>query len=569
MRDNGDPSLPRLAAFCEVNFGEWGHESAIVKRFRDLIWPSAIMRVLRRAALEADEKEKTRRIETGIQDILIRGLLKPTRGEAIGTPMSLIKRVLDTIDTDRIRDAFVNRGRQSNPLEEDNNALKMKIVGSRRHVSTDHILEYRVELTPSLLVTLARKGIQGKRSEPTADSAVDNDPFAIGFGARSQKVNSPKKPPPDPDSSLCLWIAACIVEQAHPGLIEDFESSGGADKPRGKRKGKGKGKAKAQEAGSDYIEETEDDLKSSGMALLSVSPSRPQVATRHIYPNSQAVRSSNRNRDASLPALCRSDFLFWFPNPDDPDMLIIEDAVLLPTKPRTSHASSFLPRTVRCPETPSRSITAPTLLTESTRPRTGRNNPQAKPRTQRHASQARHTNTQQPDDAGSGHCQDWSDSEHNSLNKPTSTSDAATEAFHDALFNSIMGPADGSRPPKARPRAKRPRIPPSDPLSSSGHPSPTKKRKLTPPLASFPVLEPLSLSVTSSPNSSRIAPILPDDVIEIFSDSEDRHALASRGNQSILSSSRRDSSRYRLDQPGSSQDSGLFSDVMDFIDLTL
>ena len=65
MRDNGELNLARIAGLCEAKF-EWGHQTAIIKRFRDLLWEAAVFRVLRRAALEADEKEKTRRIQSGV-----------------------------------------------------------------------------------------------------------------------------------------------------------------------------------------------------------------------------------------------------------------------------------------------------------------------------------------------------------------------------------------------------------------------------------------------------------------------------------------------------------------------
>ena len=41
MRGNGEMNLAKIAGLCEQKFGEWGHRTAIVKRFRDLLWEAS------------------------------------------------------------------------------------------------------------------------------------------------------------------------------------------------------------------------------------------------------------------------------------------------------------------------------------------------------------------------------------------------------------------------------------------------------------------------------------------------------------------------------------------------
>ncbi|KAK0193508.1 PIN domain-like protein [Armillaria mellea] len=68
LTDRGKMSIPHLAAFCEEKFTEWGTLSMIIKRFRDLIWEAGVIRVLRRAALEADDQERSKRRASGNED---------------------------------------------------------------------------------------------------------------------------------------------------------------------------------------------------------------------------------------------------------------------------------------------------------------------------------------------------------------------------------------------------------------------------------------------------------------------------------------------------------------------
>ncbi|KAH9924447.1 uncharacterized protein B0H18DRAFT_934342 [Fomitopsis serialis] len=236
LRDNGDLSIPRIATFCEDHFDEWGHRSAILKRFRAILWDAAVMRVLRRAALEADEKEENKRIAAGRMDTAIRGPLEPSIAEEVGTTAYLIKKYLSPTEIDRRAAAFVRRDEPApaapEPLLDDNPLIK-KIVGARRHVSTDNIFEYRVEVDPTQLVRLAQSGIKGKHREPQEgnDDADDEDfPDLLEFfdssqGGSQSKKSGPKNPPPEPCSIKRIWVPASIMRQVHPRLVEEFKTA--------------------------------------------------------------------------------------------------------------------------------------------------------------------------------------------------------------------------------------------------------------------------------------------------------------------------------------------------------
>ena len=58
----------------------------------------------------------------------------------------------------------------------------------------------------------------------------------------------PKKPAPEPESSMLMWLPAIMMRHAHPGLVQDFEAAEEAKKAR-KVPGKGKARAKARARG--------------------------------------------------------------------------------------------------------------------------------------------------------------------------------------------------------------------------------------------------------------------------------------------------------------------------------
>ncbi|KAJ3491071.1 hypothetical protein NLI96_g1005 [Meripilus lineatus] len=308
IRDNKDLSLPRIAGYCEQYFDEWGHKSAIIKRFRDLVWPAATMRVLRRAALEADLNEKNDRIQSGRVDFAIRGPLTPSVEQGVGTPAALVKRYLNPVYMDRIAEAFVNRGPQvgNNIIEEnvpDPHPLLVKIVGSRRHVSVDHILEYRLELDPYQFVELTKEGIVGSRPDPpltagAGDEEIDNI-YEKDHPTQSSP-KGPKKPPPDPYSLVRLWLPASIIRQVHPKLVKDFEDAEAAKKA-GKQKTASPKKRKGKERAREESDEDDDD-KSDTESQAAPRPSQGITSTprpRGIFRQPPQANSQPTTQPAS------------------------------------------------------------------------------------------------------------------------------------------------------------------------------------------------------------------------------------------------------------------------------
>ncbi|KAF8879681.1 hypothetical protein CPB85DRAFT_1443135 [Mucidula mucida] len=366
--DNGELNITSLAGFCEANFKEWGTQSLIISRFRTLIWEAAVIRVLRRAALKADTKEKARRLLSGEDHRTIRGLLRPSRQDAVGTPTSLVQRYLTmTTKTSedvekRRRDVFVNQApsqsytstSQSQPRYiPDVNPLITKIVGARRHVSTDKLLEFCVEISPIQLVELAKKGIKG----------THYDDGTTSIRGETQKET------PQPDSTLRMWIPAGLMHQVHPGLVEDYTAIEEERERKKNAKGKGKGKGRARED-SDGEEE---ERPAPSMPRVSPppipGPSRDPFQARPRPPRPpndtfESTRSAPyhliNHQDPSMydepPTLgwspaTLSDGLLWFtfpdPNSDLPDdeMFVQNDCIYEPNEddddvPATRRAST-------------------------------------------------------------------------------------------------------------------------------------------------------------------------------------------------------------------------------------
>ncbi|KAJ7675094.1 hypothetical protein B0H17DRAFT_1140524 [Mycena rosella] len=199
--------------YYQAEFSDWGHRSAIIKRFRTLLWQSAVMHILRRAALLADDKERENLMRAGAENPVINAPLQPTPSDSVGTPASLVRRSLGFADPNaRFAAAFVNKGTQ-NEVVPDTHPLLVKVVGTRSHVSTDALLEFRVEVCPHQLAALADSGIKGTREAPDAS-----------------------------DQNMRMWIPAVMLQQVHPALVDDY-----FEKPA---RGKGKGKARDDESDS-------------------------------------------------------------------------------------------------------------------------------------------------------------------------------------------------------------------------------------------------------------------------------------------------------------------------------
>lgn len=196
LRDQGNFDPAQIATLCE-EFFEWGYRSKIIERFRNFLWPCAVIHVLRRAALKVDERERSR--------------LRPAPHQVDGggvSPSAIKKYLTNTTkraDVNSISNAFVNRGPSPSLTtgNEDLDCLKTKIIGSRQHASTDGILEYRIEIQPTQLVEISKSGITGTRREAPEAPRI-----------RSKEM--------DPNSPLRLWVAASILRRVYPRIVDEF-----------------------------------------------------------------------------------------------------------------------------------------------------------------------------------------------------------------------------------------------------------------------------------------------------------------------------------------------------------
>ncbi|KAL5498098.1 hypothetical protein ACEPAH_2228 [Sanghuangporus vaninii] len=200
-----EPDLMKLAALCERKF-EWGVCEIIIKRFRTVMWAPIVLRIMRRAVLDADvggpatPRKKERMNE---------------KDSAPGLPSKMITKHFSSLS---VQD------------EDDSRRLIVGIHGKRHHASTDGMAEYRLEIAPAQLVRLTAAGVQGHRIPPSQyrDEVDDEDGEDIDDedddgNKRKTKKTGLKKPPPDPDSHLRVWMPACIVERVEPCMVAVYE----------------------------------------------------------------------------------------------------------------------------------------------------------------------------------------------------------------------------------------------------------------------------------------------------------------------------------------------------------
>jgi Holliday junction resolvase YEN1 len=192
-----------MAHLCELHF-EWGLKDIIIKRFRTVLWPSIVLRALRRSALETD------------MNALCQPPCTPTREreshqDSLGTPSKLLAR------------HFSSMALEADGEEDEGSGLRdliVKIHSSRTHAYTDGILEYRLEIAPAPLVRLASAGIQGLRkpadttydvlpSESDDSDDGDDEDGCGGTGKRKKRRGG--GPPPEPESHVRVWMPACMV----------------------------------------------------------------------------------------------------------------------------------------------------------------------------------------------------------------------------------------------------------------------------------------------------------------------------------------------------------------------
>ncbi|RDX40456.1 hypothetical protein OH76DRAFT_1467492 [Lentinus brumalis] len=479
--------LPGIAHFCERQFTEWGYRSMILQRFNKNIVAGLVMTVLKAAALEADKREEDRRLRAGAApgDARVRGLLKPAPHEAVGTPATLVKRCLmpppkvtrGTRNDDRlahIAAAFVNRGTPEPDEDErgyveeveDRHPLVVGITNQRQHVETDNMLEYRVEICPKQLHRIATSGIEGlNHPDPGApadesDDEGEDDDRVPRAGQKTKKDN------------LVYWIPASIMREVHPDIVEEYEE-------RIRSKNTKKAPARKRAAASQVQADGEDEPQpSQAQARSQTARAKPKAKGKgrakgdeydYVAFNPYASAASAKEdidvfRESSLP-LRNCGFVFNWPDPDDPDCLVVDserddlpttvkyadiDALGVPMS--TEYANTAPPARVRARARQSAAASTQSRSKEnapaaSQNPRSNASASQPAKKRKRAAPQAQAEEPEEP----------WSEPE-----------DDGRLAFMNPLIDSILGgPAGGGRKEKAK-RGRKPRASASSASASAG-----------------------------------------------------------------------------------------------------
>ncbi|EJD33645.1 PIN domain-like protein, partial [Auricularia subglabra TFB-10046 SS5] len=160
--------LAALAGLCEHYFN-WAGRDELLERFRSQIWHGALCRALRQSILEADGA----------------GALIQPSAPGLGN-------------------------------------LVVQIHGSRTHSSTDKLRELSVEIAPSQLADIARRGTLGTRI-PSPDTTQAR--------AATEHLR------PMPSSPLRVWIPAALLRAALPELVREFEDiEGDKQHQKGKKR---------------------------------------------------------------------------------------------------------------------------------------------------------------------------------------------------------------------------------------------------------------------------------------------------------------------------------------------
>lgn len=257
-----EPDLGKLAGICESSF-EWGDQEVILHRFRTIIWHPAVLRILRRAALILDSaNDETLTISKDV--------LSP------GTTSKIISRYF----CPQAGNIPAYRSDEGNPRDEQ---LIIKIHSSRSHVSTDGLLEYRVEIAPAQLVRIAKLGIKGLRTlegprevvftleEEELEGEEDEENDEEDKGSLPSKLGNHMR-------HLRLWMPACMVNFVSPGLVVEYETI---------QTQKLKKSVVSRPSSKTYSG------KASNATVLSPSPSKPRV--EHLSPDMSKQQYSIRD----------------------------------------------------------------------------------------------------------------------------------------------------------------------------------------------------------------------------------------------------------------------------------
>ncbi|THH07762.1 hypothetical protein EW145_g3163 [Phellinidium pouzarii] len=278
MRSNSELCFPQVAGFCE-KFFEWGTRDNIIKRFLNLLWESGVLRILRRAS-------------------------GPPPYEAVGMPLSLISKYLNSSAVERRSEAFIH--------------------SSRQHVSTDKSFEYHLEVDPSKFVELAHTGIKGTRKyaerggankDAEEETIEDGDPIDDKTKTKTVTV------PAEPFNTFRMWCPASMLWRVNPKLVEEHELT--QEKKKKKKRSEITRKAYAN-ARANPISQLPQIIYKKPASSSSLAASRTLLAPLHtrLDRTSSAFRSSDDGWGVDNTS---SLYLYQIADPCDPDLVDRDD----------------------------------------------------------------------------------------------------------------------------------------------------------------------------------------------------------------------------------------------------
>ncbi|CAE6472380.1 unnamed protein product [Rhizoctonia solani] len=253
----GELALGALGRICEQYF-EWGVREIIQQRFRTVLWPAVVLRVLRRSVMEqeraqglSDSRDATPRPSTPTRD--------KTNHFIPGTPQKLVNRYFGgDSDSESDREAFPrlvkSKGGDATPRakrrisiegeELDTHQLLQAVRGERQHASTDGLQEFRVEVAPGHLARLAVRDLLGTRDPALLAGTLFDLEGAVGKEADEEQEegdddegSTKRLKIVDPSTSIRVWAPAELVSMVHPGLVRDWEAKKTKTKSRAKAGG--------------------------------------------------------------------------------------------------------------------------------------------------------------------------------------------------------------------------------------------------------------------------------------------------------------------------------------------
>ena len=272
-----EPDIGELARFCELHF-EWGYKEMILKRFRTVMWPPMILRLLRRATLAVDKHDQLPIAYDAESQPRTPKKKSQQRPYDFGTPSKLLAKHFSSLAVA--------------PAEGCD--IVVKIHSSRKHASTDGLLELRLEIAPLELARLAERSIQGTRAPPNTTS---------GYSDVEDGGNDSDGPPdntngfPHPSAHIRVWMPASMVALAHPSMVEEFEET--QQKKKEKRAGKattGKGKTSSTKGPT-----RSRDPKPITTEIYELDESLPTLQTNQASGSSKSTKSKDIKVKASKP----------------------------------------------------------------------------------------------------------------------------------------------------------------------------------------------------------------------------------------------------------------------------